>query len=425
MNEKISEITQDLLIDEGIIHRIVVSLMDKSVVLTGPTGTGKTAIATMIPQIIWSDENTEGYFPEVVTATADWTTYDIIGGLSPTIDKHGNPRYYIRRGCVYDTVMKNWDEDHWRKNGKWTRKRYHKSGKSYHGVWLIIDEFNRADIDKAFGELFTAIEYRMLKVPTIKENQYWEEIHIPRDYRIIATLNTFDKHYLFEMSDALKRRFEFIEIRPPTNSQKEKYVVAKKVRDELKHLHPRVTEYISLDEEHKKIDRERSKEIMEVLDALHNFMRFIRYARPLGTAQLISTLKYIVIAKLTGVSEWKNTLDEAIVSNILPQLEGIPIYSLESIQKFANGEIGNYFREKFTSPEVDVKYREKLKQFIAYLGTKTRLEPKYGDNKEVQMSADEEKEEWRRIREDFLNQRNPKLSETAGKLEEMIKETYV
>lgn len=35
------------------------------------------------------------------------------------------------------------------------------------------------------------------------------------------TLNTADKHYLFKLSDALKRRFAYIEIFPPPNEQKE------------------------------------------------------------------------------------------------------------------------------------------------------------------------------------------------------------
>lgn len=409
LDEKITEITKYLLIDKGVIQRIVVSLMDKSVILTGPTGTGKTALATLIPKIIWSDENYEGYYPEVVTATADWTTYDIIGGLSPITDENGNPRYYVRRGYVYDTVMKNWNENERVKNRKWIRKPFHRNGKIYRGVWLIIDEFNRADIDKAFGELFTAIEYNLLKVPAIKKNQYWEEIQIPKDYRIIATLNTFDKHYLFEISDALKRRFEFIEILPPTDSQKEKYIVAKKVRDELMHLHPRMMEYISIDEEHKEVNRDRSKQFAEALDALHSFMRFVRYARPLGTAQLISGYKYIVLARLIGANDWKKSLDESIVSNILPQLEGIPVYSLEIIQKFASGEIVDYFRETFSSPEVDLKYRDKFKQFTTFLGIESKLIAKYGDNKEVPMSTEEEKEEWRRIEEKFLNQNLPQI----------------
>ena len=44
---------------------------------------------------------------------------------------------------------------------------------------------------------------------------------IPKDFRIIGTLNTQDKHFLFELSDALKSRFAYIEIDIPEFEEKE------------------------------------------------------------------------------------------------------------------------------------------------------------------------------------------------------------
>lgn len=62
----------------------------------------------------------------------------------------------------------------------------------------MIDEFNRANIDKAFGQLFTALEYGALDIPTIDPKRSSEKLLIPEDYRIIGTLNTFDKHFCLD-----------------------------------------------------------------------------------------------------------------------------------------------------------------------------------------------------------------------------------
>ena len=95
--------------------------------------------------------------------------------------------------------------------------------------WLIIDEINRADIDKAFGSLFSALTgdnislaYRINGKPIqiIGDNSSsqkpGENLYlIPEDWRIIATMNTFDKASLYEMSYAFMRRFAFIPIDAP------------------------------------------------------------------------------------------------------------------------------------------------------------------------------------------------------------------
>ena len=86
----------------------------------------------------------------------------------------------------------------------------------FRGKWLAIDEFNRADIDKSFGQLFTAIEHGKMKIPTISQGRTHDDLELPLDYRIIGTLNTSDKHFLNTLSDALKRRFTVIELFPPS-----------------------------------------------------------------------------------------------------------------------------------------------------------------------------------------------------------------
>ncbi|MGZ4708863.1 MAG: hypothetical protein ACXWBN_09020, partial [Acidimicrobiales bacterium] len=43
-------------------------------------------------------------------------------------------------------------------------------------------------------------------------------IRVPANWRIIATMNVFDKNLLFDMSYALMRRFAFIEVGTPSDS---------------------------------------------------------------------------------------------------------------------------------------------------------------------------------------------------------------
>jgi len=78
---------------------------------------------------------------------------------------------------------------------------------------LIIDEINRGNVERIFGELIYGLEKRNKAIPTI----YFEgELTIPDNLYIIGTMNTVDLS-IANIDAALRRRFYIIEIEPNKN----------------------------------------------------------------------------------------------------------------------------------------------------------------------------------------------------------------
>lgn len=74
---------------------------------------------------------------------------------------------------------------------------------------LVIDEINRANLSRVFGELMYLLEYRGDEIPVA----YGGTFGIPDNVFIIATMNTADRSIAL-VDHALRRRFAFIRLAP-------------------------------------------------------------------------------------------------------------------------------------------------------------------------------------------------------------------
>ena len=114
---------------------------------------------------------------------------DFIQGLRPTVNSNGQLEYAIIPGRFIDFCEK--------------------AENCIGTCVLIIDEINRANLSRVFGELMYLLEYRDQKIPIASGG----ELKIPENIKIIGTMNTADRSIAL-VDHALRRRFAFLSLKP-------------------------------------------------------------------------------------------------------------------------------------------------------------------------------------------------------------------
>ena len=171
---------------------------NKNLVLTGAPGTGKTYLAKEIAKAMDAEVEFVQFHPSY-----DYT--DFVEGLRPI--KKGDMLGFERMDGAFKTFCK---------------KGLLRLSKDSIYVF-IIDEINRGELSKIFGELFYAIDpgYRgeKGKVKTQyqnlinKDDVFVDGFFVPENVYILATMNDIDRS-VESMDFALRRRFAWKEIKP-------------------------------------------------------------------------------------------------------------------------------------------------------------------------------------------------------------------
>lgn len=137
-------------------------------------------------------------FLDFVTFHQSYSYEDFVEGLRPETDSEGNVRYEIKSG-IFKRICRRAQQD------------------SKHTYALIIDEINRGNIAKVFGELITLIEpdKRLDENNEIKITLPYsgEQFGVPKNLLIVGTMNTADRSIAL-LDVALRRRFTFVELMP-------------------------------------------------------------------------------------------------------------------------------------------------------------------------------------------------------------------
>lgn len=199
----------EVYMDEGT-YNILTGLLETkyNVILQGAPGVGKTFAAKRLAYSIMGQKDTSRVV--MIQFHQSYSYEDFIQGYRPSKDG-----FELENGVFYK-FCKEAEEDNERP------------------YFFIIDEINRGNLSKIFGELMMLIEKdkRGEKIKLLYSNEWFT---VPKNVRIIGMMNTADRS-LALMDYALRRRFAFFDFSPAFSSDGFKNYLSEKNSAKLEKL---------------------------------------------------------------------------------------------------------------------------------------------------------------------------------------------
>jgi 5-methylcytosine-specific restriction protein B len=180
----------DLLVDERELQKIADLLWErKQVIFYGPPGTGKTYLAKALARTLTTDGAVR-----LVQFHPSYTYEDFFEGFRPKSADGGTGALTFELTPGPFRLFAEAAKDN-----------------PTTAYILIIDEINRANLAKVFGELYFLLEYRDEAISLQYSPK--EEFTLPENLFLIGTMNTADRS-IARIDSAMRRRFAFMELDP-------------------------------------------------------------------------------------------------------------------------------------------------------------------------------------------------------------------